>query len=143
MKKTISCLLLLFCLHLFCTAQKDSTFFGKWQIIIEASNKNTTPTYMLLSPDSTFVTSGDSTFSDYNKKASQGKWKLSSTGDIVLIPTDTSHETHYYKHVSGWKYKYSETEKHGVRTPVYMLEMDIYIEKLGYSSVPKKKKKKH
>lgn len=142
--KKIFLFLIFSVITLFSFAQKDSTFCGKWQIIVDAGNKHTTPTYMLLKADSTFMTSGDSTFVDAKQKASQGKWSVTKTGDVKLVPSDTSREIHYYRHQSGWKFKYYENEKNGVRTPVFMLEMDIYIEKLVNVKAVKggKKKKK-
>ncbi len=128
----------------FSFAQKDSTYCGKWEVKVVAGEKHPPATYMLLKADSTFITGGDSTFADEKKKASQGKWQVTSTGELKLIPSDTSREIHYYKHVSGWKFKYSETEKKGIKTPVMMLEMDVYVEKMVYMAPSKggKKKKK-
>src|SRR6185436_3975604 len=78
-------------------AQKDSTYFGKWKIIVETGESRTVQSYMLLKQDSTFITSRDSTFSDANQKASEGKWKVTAQGEVKLIPSDTSREIHYYR----------------------------------------------
>jgi len=141
MRKTTSLLLFLF-LATFSFAQNDSTYFGKWKIIVQAGEKRTTPSYLLLNPDSTFITSADSTFMDAKQKASEGKWKVTSESEIKLIPADTSREIHYYKQTGGWRFKYSSTEKNGVKSPVFLTDMDVYVEKLVYVNSGKKKKKK-
>jgi hypothetical protein len=140
MKKTIP-ILLFSLLSALLFSQTDSTYFGKWKITVVAGEKRTVPSYLLLKSDSTFMTGSDSTFSDQKQKASEGKWKVTSQEEIELIPSDTSREIHYYKHVSGWKFKYASTEKKGVKSPVFMLEMDIYVEKLVATPSGKKKKK--
>jgi hypothetical protein len=143
MKKIIFPFLFLF-ISTISFAQKDSTFCGKWQISVNIDGKTKSTTYMLLSRDSTFITSNDSTFSNYSMKASQGKWKVSPAKELILIPADTSRETHYYKNISEGKYIYSENEKNGVRSPVQVMEimMEVYIEKLNPSSSSKSKGKK-
>ena len=126
----------------FSFAQTDSTFCGKWKISVVAGEKHPPATYMLLKKDSTFITSGDSTFADQKKKASEGKWKVTSDGELKLIPSDTSRDIHYYNHVAGWKFKYSETGKNGVKKKVMLMEMDVYVEKMVYVVPVKKSKKK-
>jgi hypothetical protein len=139
MKKITSLLLFM----LFATgsfAQTDSTYFGKWKIMIVTGEKSVTQSYMLLKNDSTFLTSSDSSFADAKQKVADGKWKVTAAGEIKLIPSDTARDIHYYEHETGWRFKYGSTEKHGIKIPATTGKVEIYIEKMVY--VPKEKKSK-
>lgn len=67
-------------------------------------------------------------------------WKINSKGEIILIPKDTTLETHYFEHVDHWKFHYCLNERHGQTYPVAVMEMqfDIYLEKI----IPKAKRKR-
>lgn len=109
---------------------------------MDAGEKGTSVSFLLLKADSTFITGADSTFRNSAKKTADGKWKITPEGEIKLVPSDTSREAHYYKHMDGWKFKYSKTEKNGVVSPVQLMEMDIYLEKIIYAKKEKEKKNK-
>lgn len=114
-------------------AQTKSDIVGTWKDIVKVSGlkgNNAAPTYMVLNEDNTFIWGIDSTASDPLIRASTGVWVLTDEGEIKIIPNDSSAEIRYYKPSGENLYKYEYTEKNGEKVPVYMLEMDFYIEKI-------------
>ena len=130
--KKLYLVLSLFFVTSFTFAQTNSDFVGMWKSIVKASGfKTTTPTYLVLNADGTFIWGIDSTASDPMKGTSGGTWGVTNEGEIKFIPADTSAEIRYYQLSGNNRYKYEYTEKNGKKVPVYMLEMDFYIEKIS------------
>ena len=57
-----------------------------WKAIVKAGNKPTTPTYISLNPDFTYIWGIDSSQSDPMRGASKGTWDITSENEIKLIP---------------------------------------------------------
>lgn len=112
-------------------AQSDSGYAGLWKAIVHASNKLTVPTFFMLNSDGTYNWGIDSAAYDPLKNATAGTWSISNDGEIKLIPSDTAAEIRYYQLQEKNLYKYKYSEKNGKKEPVYMLEMDFYIEKIS------------
>ena len=125
---------LLIC-HIFSTslaAQELSDILGAWKIVLQTSGlkPQPKPTYLFFKRDSSYVWGIDSLAPDPMKGILKGKWLLTPEHEIELIPADTTDEIRYYHSADGIRYKFRSSGKGKNKTLVYMLEMDIYIEKL-------------
>jgi hypothetical protein len=129
MKKTFL-ILVLFLISSFSFAQEKSGYAGMWKAIVKAGNKPTTPTYVSLNPDFTYIWGIDSSQSDPIKGVSKGTWDITSENEIKFIPDNTTDEICYYSPKGENMYKYDFVEKNGVKSKVRMLEMDLYIQKI-------------
>jgi hypothetical protein len=128
--KKILLVLLLFFIASFTFGQDKSGYTGIWKVIVKAGNKPTTPTYVLFSPDYTYIWGIDSSKSDPMTGVSKGTWDITSENEIKFIPENTSDEIRYYSQKDENMYKYTYVEKKGIKTPVKMLEMDLFIQKI-------------
>lgn len=113
----------------FACSQNKTDFAGMWKVIIKAGNKNPAPTFIKLNTDGSYVWGFDADGNVLNN-AVQGTWDLTSEGEIKIIPEDKTSDISYYVKKGDNSYKYEYTEKDGVKSMAYMLEMDQFIEKV-------------
>ncbi len=133
MKKIVFILLFL-SINSFSYSQSDSGLVGMWKSLVRASNKKTIPTFFVLNSDNSYVWGVDSATADTLSGYSTGIWNLTDDGEIKFVPSDTSREIRYYRPSGNNMYQYKYYEKDGKKAPVYMLEMDFYIERISYYS---------
>lgn len=118
-------------------AQSKSDIVGTWKDMVQVSGlkaNNTSSIYMVFYEDNSFIWGIDSTASDPMARTSNGVWSLTDDGEIKIVPNDTSAEIRYYRPNGENIYKYEYTEKYGKKVPVYMLEMDFYIQKVSINT---------
>ena len=114
----------------FSFSQDKSGYAGMWKAIVKVGNKRTTLTYVSLNPDFTYIWGIDSSQSDPMKGVSKGTWDITSENEIKFIPDITTDEIRYFSLKSENMYKYIYFEKDGIKSPVIMLEMDLYLQKI-------------
>lgn len=110
-------------------SQTKTDLVGIWKAYVKAGNKPTTPTYMLLNADGTYIWGVDTSGAIVDK-TSKGTWDLTSENEIKIMPDDKTADISYYVNIGNNKYKYEFVDKDGVKTKVRMLEMDWYMEKM-------------
>ncbi len=132
MKKPLSACLLLVAISL-PHAQSKTDLAGTYKIVVKQSgpkaNFKTTPAYLLLKADGTYIWGIDSTAAEPLKGTSKGKWEVTADKEIKIVPEPGGMPVRYYVNTGGKSYMYRYGETDGKKTPVQRLEIDEFLEK--------------
>jgi hypothetical protein len=112
-----------------------SDLAGIWKLTIKNSGgkRPSPPQYISFKSDSTFIWGVDSLGVDPVKGTLNGKWLLTSEGEIKIVVSDPGMKASYYRPIGKGKYKYDATQNGEIKERSQMLEMDIYMEKFSKS----------
>ncbi len=130
MKKFIF-VLLSFLFIISAVAQSRSDMPGLWKATVKAGEKPTTPTYIFLNADGTYLWGVDSTGNSGTGNITKGKWDFTMDSNIKLIPEDPYAKTVYYVKSGDNLFKYEFYDLKGVKTKDKSTDMDLFLERVS------------
>lgn len=112
-------------------SQTKADLAGVWRATVQAGEKPTTPSYVFLNVDGTYLWGTDSTGADPENKATLGNWDLTLQKEIKFLPLDKNDKVRYYAPTgSDNMYKYKFYEQGGQKTLDKSTDMSMFLQKL-------------
>ena len=112
--------------------QTKADLAGVWRATIQAGEKPTTTSYVLLNVDGTYLWGTDSSGQDPEGKAVLGNWDLTLLKEIKILPIDKSDKIRYYSPTgSDNMYKYKFYEQDGKKILDKNTDMSMFLQKTG------------
>ncbi len=130
MKRTFLVLLILFAATL-SFAQSKTDLAGVWKATVKAGNKPTTPVYVMLNSDGTYLWGTDSSGNALDR-VWKGTWDLTDENEIKITSSDTPPTIKYYAPTGGnMIYQYRYYDDNGQKMKDRSTDMSQYLQKLG------------